>query len=396
MKSFVALMILLVLSPLVHAEGPDDQYILIYNMIQQGDVQAERGESAPALATYTEAEASLKRFQADNPQWYSKVVKYRLNYLASKIAQLSPKVPAPAPSTPPVSKSAPVQTNAGASRSPALSAQAPPVAAAVKQAPPKIEIPNVADNQIKALQEQIRNIEADKAALEAKLKEALAARPAAVDPRELAKAQALAKDLQKENELLKISLAEVKTNTAQVSPAAAEQARKTLEEANRKVAQLTEANATLAMEKDALQARFKTLTPSPDTSTAALRDENEILKKELASVKSRQASAPQGGDLQGKLQEAQSQLAVLQSQQEIWRLEKVALENQLKRRSRAPRWLQIPNRSPQPCQPRMPAVQRKSGNWRCNGMNCKRAWPRPPNSPPGAERAKKWQQTLLK
>ncbi len=329
-------MILLVLAPLARAEGPDDQYILIYNMIQQGDVQAEKGELAPALATYTEAEASLKRFQADNPQWYSKVVKYRLNYLASKIGQLAPKVPAAAPSAPAASNQPPVRTNAGASGSPTLPAKVPAAApATVTQILPKIETPSVEDNQIKALQEQIRNMEGGKATLEAKLKEALAAQPAALDPREMAKAQALIKDLQKENELLKISLAEAKTNAAPANPAAAEQARKTLEEANRKVAKLTEANATLAMEKDALQARFKTLTASPDTATATLREENEILKKELASIKSREAAAPQGGDLSGKLQEAQSQLAVLQSEQQIWRLEKLALENQLRQRPAA-------------------------------------------------------------
>ena len=72
------------------------------------------------------------------------------------------------------------------------------------------------------------------------------------------------------------------------------------------MAQLTEANATLAMEKDALQARLKTLPASPDASTATLREENEILKKQLASIKSQETVAPQGGDLNQKLQETQS------------------------------------------------------------------------------------------
>lgn len=341
MKSFVALMILLVLASLARAEGPDDQYIAIYNQIQLGDALAEKGDSARALDTYTEAENNLKKFQADNPQWYGKVVKYRLNYLASKIAQISPKIATPAPSAPPISKPAPVQTNAGASGATAFSPKAAPAApATVTPLSPNVATATAAstaaEGQIKALQEQIRNVEADKANLEAKLKEALAAQPAAVDPRELAKAQAVIKDLQKENELLKISLTEAKTNAIQSSPAAAEQARKALEEANRKVAQLTEANATLAMEKDALQARFKTLAPPPDAATAALREENEILKKELASIKSREAAAPPGGDMQVKLQEAQSQLAVLQSEQQIWRLEKIALENQLRQRSSIP------------------------------------------------------------
>jgi len=345
MKSFVALILLLALSALARADGPDDQYIVIYNMIQQGDLLLEKGQSAPALAKYTEAQKTLKTFQADNPEWYSKVVKYRLNYLASKIAELSSKTSPISPKTPtlgnpalnPVVPKAVVRTNQDASVTPAPPVKVPAKPSVAVPEPPKGGTPNAAaDEQIKALQEQIRGIEADKTLLEAKLKEALSAQPASVDPREMARAQAQIKDLQKENELLKISLSEARTNAAQASPAAAEQARKELAEANRKVAQLTEANATLAMEKDALQARFKTLAVSPDAATATLREENEILKKELASIKGREAAAPQGGDLNQKLQETQSQLAVLQSQQEIWRMEKIVLENQLRQRPPAP------------------------------------------------------------
>jgi len=76
--------------------------------------------------------------------------------------------------------------------------------------------------------------------LEAKLKEALAAQPAAVDPRELAKAQEQVKDLQKENELLKFSLANVKTNGTPAGSALAEQSRLDLAEANRKLTALAE------------------------------------------------------------------------------------------------------------------------------------------------------------
>ena len=57
------------------------------------------------------------------------------------------------------------------------------------------------------LKEQVRQLQVDKTTLEAKLKEAFSARPAAADPRELAKAQDQAKTLQKENDLLKVTLA---------------------------------------------------------------------------------------------------------------------------------------------------------------------------------------------
>ena len=132
--------------------------------------------------------------------------------------------------------------------------------------------------------------------------------------------------------MVKTSLAEAKTNSLQSNPSATEEGRKALEEANRKLAQLTEANASLAMEKDALETRFKAVTASSDPATAALREENAILKKQLANVKSKETASPQGGELDQKLQEVQSQLAVLQSEQQIWHLEKAALENQLKQR----------------------------------------------------------------
>ncbi len=335
MKSFLALMIFLTLSPSVRAVGPDDQYITIYNLIQQGDVLLERGEPEPALEKYTEAQSQLKAFQTNNPEWYTKVVKYRLNYLAAKIAQLSSSTASPVP--PPSVKPA-TTANTEPSHIPAIP---PPVRGNTPSTPPapagtKDAALTAAEAQINALQDQIRNVEADRSSLEAKLKEALAAQPATADPRELARAQEQIKALQKQNELLNTSLAQAKTSAAQANPAAIEESRKALEEANRKVAQMTAANATLSMEKQALEARFKTLSASPDSALAALRDENQILKKQLASVKSNEAVAPQGGDFSQKLQEAQSQLAVLQSEQLMWRLEKTALENQLKNRPPAP------------------------------------------------------------
>ena len=49
-------------------------------------------------------------------------------------------------------------------------------------------------------------MQGDKSLLEAKLKEAFSARPAEVDPLELARAQETIKSLQKENDLLKVSM----------------------------------------------------------------------------------------------------------------------------------------------------------------------------------------------
>src|SRR6185312_5233527 len=91
MKTIVALLAfsLLLLSSTARADGPDDQYVTIYNLIQQGDTLSEKGQSAPAMTKYAEAQTALKRFQSGYPDWNPKVVKFRLKYLAEQIAKIA-------------------------------------------------------------------------------------------------------------------------------------------------------------------------------------------------------------------------------------------------------------------------------------------------------------------
>ncbi|MDB6110055.1 MAG: Tetratricopeptide 2 repeat protein [Pedosphaera sp.] len=336
----VALFTVLALSPGARAEGPDDQYVGIYNLIQQADSLTEKGQLAQAMTKYLEAQSALKKFQAGYPGWNVKVVNYRLNYLGTKIIQISsntppalvvPRAPViPGTNIPASTTNVPTEIPASKPVPAASEAATPPVANVVTPVP-SLE----ADNQVKELQDQIRHIEAEKVLLQAKLKEALAAQPSAVDPAELAKAELKIKELQKENELLKTSLAQVKTNAVPTDAATLEQNRQALAEANQKVAQLTQANATLALEKEALQARVKTLA-APDEASMALRTENEILKKQVVELRSKGTAAPKGQDVKRQLLEAQSQVAALQSDKEILRLEKIALENRIKRLASTP------------------------------------------------------------
>ena len=73
------------------ADGPDDQYLQIYNLIQQADDLNTNGKPAPAKAKYQEAQTALKAFQKEYPDWNVKLVAYRLNYVVGKIAALSAK-----------------------------------------------------------------------------------------------------------------------------------------------------------------------------------------------------------------------------------------------------------------------------------------------------------------
>ena len=69
-----------------HADSPDAQYVRIYNLIQQADTLDQGGQPKTALEKYLEAQGELKRLQAANPGWNEKVIKFRLNYVSTKLA----------------------------------------------------------------------------------------------------------------------------------------------------------------------------------------------------------------------------------------------------------------------------------------------------------------------
>src|SRR6195256_1733736 len=89
----LAIAVSLLIPAAVRAQGPDDQYVHIYNLIQEGDSLAKSSQPSQALAKYLEAESALQRFQKGYPDWNSKVVSFRLNYLAERIAGSTPRVP---------------------------------------------------------------------------------------------------------------------------------------------------------------------------------------------------------------------------------------------------------------------------------------------------------------
>jgi Flp pilus assembly protein TadD len=339
----------------VVAEAQDDQYVQLYNLIQEADTLNHSNQAGPALAKYLDAQTTLQKFRKLYPDWNSTVVNYRLNYLASKIAELSARTPPPAPP-------------AAAAR-PATGGPARPLL------PPAEK--NAIESQLRALQNLVEQLQADKLVLEARLKEAFAAQPAAADPRELAKAEEKIRAIEKENALLKVTLKQqqtrptaagdtntlerLKRDLAEASRKLAEQAenanalalekkalqnkldslvpaawkaasldatRTALEQANRELARQTELATSLALEKDTLQARVKTLEADAEVM-AALHSENELLKKQLAGLKP-PAAANAAGDANRQLAEARAQIAALQSDKEILQLEKIALQNRVK------------------------------------------------------------------
>src|SRR4051812_4393285 len=91
MKYFCSLILaILLLGPtLVRAEDPEEAYVDAYSLVQQADALNASGKTDEAFAKYLEAQTALRNFQKNHAEFKPKVVAYRANYVALKIAELS-------------------------------------------------------------------------------------------------------------------------------------------------------------------------------------------------------------------------------------------------------------------------------------------------------------------
>src|SRR3989442_741165 len=267
-----SLLALLCGSAVLRADGPDDEYVRIYNLIQQADALAEGGRGELARQKYLEAQTELARVEKAYPGWNEQVVQFRLNYVMEKLG-------------PAKTAEKPIRREPGDKSAPASAEPA---------------------DRIKLLLEQIRQLTADKELLQAKLKEALSAQPAAVDPRELAVAEEKIKSLRKEVEVLTVSLKKAETKPDRpIDPAAFDQTKQGLAGANRMLTQQREVLASLTLERDALQRRLQTLADG--TEVKALRGENDSLKGQVNELQIKAA------ELKKRLSRVQADLAALQA-----------------------------------------------------------------------------------
>ena len=69
MKWFSVIVALLLALSGARAQGPDDQYIQIYNLIQEADKLISDLQPSEALPKYLEAQTALQRFQKGYPEW---------------------------------------------------------------------------------------------------------------------------------------------------------------------------------------------------------------------------------------------------------------------------------------------------------------------------------------
>jgi len=335
--------LLLGLGASLRAAGPDDEYLSIYYLIQQGDNAADAGNKPEAAARYNDAQTNLLRLQKAYPTWQNNIVQYRLKYLTKKISDLDYTPPTPAP--------------------------------AATKATTEAEI--ALQKQLSELQAQVQQLQSNNDSLQAKLREALSIRPAAIDPAELAKAEKAIGELTRENALLKVSLDESEAKAAATAQGREiAKLRADLSAANEKFATEARRALQLAKERDGLAERLsKTVTSPRDISAprgpskelddleqrlatqqtlasqlqrdrqelmariatleteaanaAALRAENELLRRQVSELKAAAPTNSNATQLSARLAAAEAQIAALLSERDILRLERAALEGRV-------------------------------------------------------------------
>ncbi len=308
MKYVVALAIFLLAAGWSSARAQsnaDDQYLILYSLIQQADTLAGSGQPKAAMNQYIEVQGELQKFQKIYPDWNPKIVSFRLKYLSRKIEEVTAQLPvAAAPEENSATTNATTDGNAAAATA-ALT------------------------GQLATLRGQYQALQTDNTALAAKLKEALAAQPAIIDSRELVKAQEQIRSLMKENDLLRASAGREPGGTVAAGTAtgALLAAQAALAAANVQLSEQTARADKLARENQTLQARVESLTVAPG-AMEALREENAMLKQQLAGLQAAtNSSTPLQAD--AALKQARLQIATLQSDVDVKHLENLALERRL-------------------------------------------------------------------
>jgi Tfp pilus assembly protein PilF len=244
----------------------DEQYLSIYNILQQAENLGEKADPRRALASLTEAYTELEKFQRIYPDWNPAIVNYRLEDLGKKIADARGRVQAAGP------------PETGASNEIVVVAQ-----------------PSAAEATLRA---QLRLAQSENETLQAKLKEALSSQPPAANAGDLDRAQEAIRALIKENDLLK---ATVESDRLTNGPSAL---RRQLSEAldqsaaeHRRAEKLASDNAAIQRDFTArrdelareLAASKKKSSQGAEAQSAALREEIQTLRARLAVAEAKPA-----------------------------------------------------------------------------------------------------------
>jgi tetratricopeptide (TPR) repeat protein len=320
-----------------HAAGPDDLYLQAYSLIQEADEYDNSGRIDQARLRYQDAEKNLSKLQKSYPAYNTKAVGIRMEYVREKLGEPvkagSTNAPSHAASTNTIPKSSSSSPNSSEAQSAPVQ-QPAPASAPAKSSPPPANRPvgakaDANDDQKLAL------LQADNQMLQAKLQEALSARPAAIDPGELAKAEERIKDLEKQKELLRASLSQTEAKQPQAADAAMlQQARNELEDTKKKLTQSVATIATLTQEKQTLQTQLESAKAKPaepekvadgKSESSRIKDlekERDSLLKKLNDANKELYDVKARGQL-AQFESLTNQLANLRARVEVFEARKV-------------------------------------------------------------------------
>jgi hypothetical protein len=94
-QRFVAVAVVLsILGAVLHAAGPEEDYVQIYNQIQEADRQAQNQRPDQARSTYLAAQTRLLELSKQYPDWNPNIIRFRLNYVSRKLTALESGQPA--------------------------------------------------------------------------------------------------------------------------------------------------------------------------------------------------------------------------------------------------------------------------------------------------------------
>ncbi len=283
--------------------GPDDQFIVAYNLIQQAE---QSRDARVASHLFEQAHSQLLKIQRSYPSWNERVINYRLRFCSEKLANLreaAAKSPVPQPST----------NNPAGTVAPVIPAPEAPSGEVL--------------TQFNELNDRIRRLATEKQTLEAKLREALSAQPAPIDPRELQAAVEKISALQSTNKTL---LTKLETQEADrrnlVDKVVAEEANRALAETRRQLDEQKAAAARLQKERTEVELKLQNIQ---EDILKPLRFENQTLKTQVVDLRSDVDRGRQVADLSARLTKVQVDLDDLRKRNESLVTEKSALEKQV-------------------------------------------------------------------
>ena len=279
------------------AASPQDDYLQIYVMIQEGDKLTQGGQNSQGREKYETAIQRLEKLKNENPEWEPTIVKYRIKYLNEKLESLkSAKDASPAPKSTP----APATLTPATPEKPAYTEKPAPSEpkAEIPAAPAPSSAPTVADDP-SALRQKVIALSGELESARTELRQAKSDLDAAVaDKKQLQQKlsaspapDADVSKLQEENASLrgKLSTAEESLKKVAGGEIAGEmtslrgqvdQLEKKLAEANNKSAELARANEEYKTKIASLTTQLQQ-AGTTGKSDGTLAKENSMLRSIL-------------------------------------------------------------------------------------------------------------------